>query len=100
MRDVLKSEVKINLFINLVFHLQESDEFISLRLSLHSEHYIIASIVRKFVEYRMVREINILKSDLFSIVGADFNLPNESFEESHKLVDMVIAIAFGVSYHV
>ena len=100
MRHILKPEVEIDFLVNFIFELQEGDELVALRLSLHSEHDIISSVIGQFVEDRMVREVYVLRSNFSAIVRADFYLSDEGFKQSHELVDVIVAITLRVGYHV
>lgn len=60
--------IKVNFFFNLLFHVYQTDLFVSLSTSLDSHHNVLTSIFSQVVEHRVFGEVNKLVIDLVSIV--------------------------------
>jgi len=60
--------IEVNFLFDFLFHVNQTDLFVSLSASLNSHHNILASVFSQIMEYRVFGEVNKLIVDLVSIV--------------------------------
>lgn len=60
--------IEVNLLFDFLFHIDQTDLFVSLSPSLDSHHNILTCVFSQIMEYRVFGEVNKLIVDLVSIV--------------------------------
>ena len=93
---VLQGEVEVDLLSNLLLHLQQGYELVTLGAPLDPEHYVVTGVAGELVEDGVVGEVHVLQTNLLAVVGADFDGPDQPLEEGDELGDVIVTVTFGV----